>query len=126
MLHISVKYSGKKGKGMRDTNMVEGCLDKGMVKLWEVMGGNGEVLGWFTSAAAAAEHVSGTVVEVDCKLKLGDTHHMEFSRDADFPPTFYTLNATRNKCAKLNKKGKEATYKKDEVVSASLHTQRGA
>ena len=68
------------------------------------------------SKVATAEHGQGTVVEVDCKLQLGDTQHMEFSSDADLPPPFYTLNAARDDCANLDKKGKEVKNKKDEVV----------
>ena len=83
VLQMNVKYSGKKSKGMRDTDMGEGCLGEGEAKLWKVLGGDGGVLGWFALAAAAADHGGGTVVEVDCKLKLGDTQHMEFSSDAD-------------------------------------------
>ena len=116
VLQMNAKYGGKNGKGMRDTEMVEGCLGEGEAQLWKVLDSDGGVLGWFTSAAAVAEHGSSTVVEVDCELKLGDTQHMEFSSDTDFPPSFYALNAARDDCAKLDKKGKEVTNNKDDVV----------
>ena len=45
VLKMNAKYGGKKGKGMRDTKMVEGCLGKGEVKLWKVLGGDGRVIG---------------------------------------------------------------------------------
>ena len=82
---MNTKYGGKKGKGMRGTEMVEGCLGEGEAKLWKVLGGDGGVLGWFVSTVAGAEHGNGTVVEVECKLKLGDTQHMELSSNAAFP-----------------------------------------
>ena len=47
MLQINTKYGGKKGKGMRDTEVMEGCLGNGEAKLWKVLGGEGGVLGWF-------------------------------------------------------------------------------
>ena len=116
VLQMNAKYGDKKGKGMRDTEMVEGCLGKGEEKLRKLLAGDGRVLGWFASEAAATEHGSGTVVEVDCKLKIGDTQHMEFSSNADCPPPLYALNAARGNCAKMDKKGKEVTNKKYEVV----------
>ena len=67
-------------------------------------------------AAAAADHGSGIVVEVDYNLKLGDMQHMEFSSNADLLPQIYALNAACDDCARLDKKGKEVTNKKDEVV----------
>ena len=44
---MNAKYGGKKGEGMRYTEIVEGCLVKGEAKLWKVLGGDGRVLGWF-------------------------------------------------------------------------------
>ena len=55
-------------------------------------------------------------MEVYCKLKLSDTQHMEFSSDADCPAPFYAIDAARDNCANLDKKSKEVTNKKDEVV----------
>ena len=51
-------------------------MGKGEAKLWKVLGGDGRVIGWFTSTVATAEHGSGTVVKVDFKLNLGDMQHM--------------------------------------------------
>ena len=67
-------------------------------------------------AAAAADHGSGIVVEVDYNLKLGDMQHMEFSSNADLLPQIYALNAACDDCARLDKKGKEVTNNKDDVV----------
>ena len=116
VLQMNAKYGGKKVKGMRDTEMVEGCLGEGEAKLWKVLGRDGGVLGWFVSTVAGAEHGNGTVVEVECKLKLGDTQHMELSSNADFPPPFYVLDAARDDCAKMEKNDKEVTNKKYKVV----------
>ena len=94
---------------MRDTNMVDECLGGGDANVWKVLGGDRGVLVWIASAAAvaeaaaAAEHKSGTVVEVGCKLKLRDTKHMKFSSDADCLPLFYVLNAARDNCANMDK-----------------------
>ena len=55
-------------------------------------------------------------MEVDYNLKLGDMQHMEFSSNANLLPQIYALNAACNNCARLDKKGKEVTNKKDEVV----------
>ena len=73
VLQMNSKYGGKKGKDMTDTEMVERFLGEGEAKLWKLLGGNNGVLRWFASIAAAAEYRSGTVVEVDCKLKHSDT-----------------------------------------------------
>ena len=59
VLHMNAKYGGKKSKGTRDTDMVEGCLGEGEAKLWKMLGRNGGVLGWFVLTSATAEHGSG-------------------------------------------------------------------
>ena len=41
VLLMNKKYGGKKGKVMRDTKILEGCLGGGEEKLWKVMDGNG-------------------------------------------------------------------------------------
>ena len=113
VLQTNAKYGVKKGKGMRYTKRVEGCLGEVKAKLWKVLGGDGGVIIWFASSVAAVDHGIGTVVEVYYKLKLGDTHHMELSIDVDCPLPFYALNVARNDCSNLNKNCKEVTNKKD-------------
>ena len=41
VLQMNSKYGGKKGNGIRDTDMVEGCLGEGEAKLWKVLDSNG-------------------------------------------------------------------------------------
>jgi hypothetical protein len=118
VLQMNVKYGGKKGAGMRDTEMVDGCLGDGDATLWKVLSSSGELLGWFPTAETATEssagHGGSTVVEVDCKLQLGQVQTMEFSEDPGAPPPFYATDAAREDCVKmkdgervLTKKGKE-------------------
>jgi hypothetical protein len=116
VLQMNSKYGGKKGAGMRDTEMVEGCLGDGEAKLWKVLSAAGDIIGWFASAAEAEAHGSGTVIEVDCKLKIGDTQHMEFSSDADCPPPFYAPRAARDDCAKTGPGGVQVNNKKGEAM----------
>lgn len=82
-------FGGKKGAGMRDSEMVEGCLGSADAVLWQVIEGE-KAPAWFSTAAAAdgcaSKGSNRTAHEVDCKLKLGETQNMEFSDEPNCPP----------------------------------------
>jgi hypothetical protein len=118
---MNVKYGGKKGAGMRDTTMVDGCLGDGDAMLWKVLDSDGQLLGWFPTAAAAAacsaEHDTSTVAAVDCKLKVGEVQTMEFSDDAGAPPPFYATDASREDFLKVDKHNVPVTNSKGKNVT---------
>ena len=117
---MNFNYGGKGGKSLRDTALSDGSVgeDETMAMMYELvvsgpLGPDGVRLPSMWSLIRPPETDGTIVIELDCRVRDGDTQSMSFGPARDNPPPpFYDLRAPHDNVPLLDQAGNQMTTKK--------------